>query len=112
MNEIKFSHVYDKLKNGNLSPYKSGTLLEVVIVRKILLSKYFIEYDTSYSYNGQHENYQLPIGQLMLLIFISDGRAWTTLRSYNKSKYEYYLKKRGQPFNITIEEEPLCKTQK
>lgn|SRR3990167_3610132 len=104
MNEIRFIHSYEKLKNGNIAPFKSATLLEAIPINSQHLHNSFIDYDTAYFKDWNKYNYEIPEGKLILLIFRSGDNIWTTLRKFEKTKYEDYLSKRGQPFNIIIEE--------
>ena len=102
MNQIKFSHKYDKLDIIEID--YPVTLLEVFTKQTADLSPAFIEYDTSY-FNGKiNEKYKPSKGEHLILLFKDDrGNLFTTVRSRygNKSdKFPYYNSKRGEAFEI------------
>ena len=99
MNKIKFSHYYDKLYQ--VPPITQAKLLEAIQIRLEDLSPAFLAYDTD---NGL---YDLPKkGRYIVLIFAKgENDIFTTLRRDVPHKYEYYVSKRGEVFEIIIEEE-------
>ena len=101
MNEIKFSHRYNKMP-----PYLGSTrIIEVFSAVYINLSPEFIEYDTSYP-GG---NYNVKNGLILVILLLSKWNdreyLWTTLRSYNPEKANYYKSLIGQSVRIYIEGE-------
>ena len=98
MATIRFSHNYTKLP---LDPDPS-TLLEVLTVDRSDLHRAFIEYDTHILCGG---HYTLPTGKLILLLLQScNGEVFTTIRRYTPDKHKHYLRLRGKPVHIAIEE--------
>ena len=98
MNKIKFSHIYNKMKNIDLE--KSVMLLEVFKVDSANLFPLFVDYDTAYF----NKNYKLPKGKVLILLFKQDNNLFTTVRSaWRKSKYDYYLDQKGKEFKIILE---------
>jgi len=102
LNQIKFSHDYDKLPAN----VKWATLLEVLPVRLENLHSPFIEYDTSWldTATGQEGNYPLPKkGSYLLLLFLSeDGELFTTLRRETVEKKRHYTANIGNSFEVII----------
>jgi hypothetical protein len=111
MNKIKFSHKYLKLEScyndkGFLENRLEALLLQVIKINKMDLSEVFINYDTIYKvkHNIEYfENYDLPDGTLILLIFSSPEKGlFTTLRRFTKAKYDYYKGLEGNRFIVEI----------
>lgn len=100
MPKISFSHHYNKMPGCILSGNcKQAKLIEVFLITKERLSDTFIEYDTT-TISG--DRYKLSTGKLIVLLLMSDNELWTTVRSYNQQKEEYYKKLRGTLFDIVI----------
>ena len=101
MNEIKFSHRYNKMP----SDMEMTFLFETFRKFRSELSSFFLEYDTSYP-GGR---YPLKDGELIILLLLSrvNGKdvIWTTVRSFNPAKWAYYQQMRGHQVNIIIEGE-------
>jgi len=112
MPKIKFSHKYEKLYDMvTKNIVGKGTLLEVFDAKTEDLDKEFIQYDTEYiDKNGNLKQYPLPNGDVLVLLFyvvLLDNRdmMFTTIRSaWRESKREYYRSKRGEVFDVVIEE--------
>ena len=104
MKTIRFSHAYRKLFGDDGKPVSKATLLAVIPVNVEDLNREFIGYDTD------EGRYKLPPkGKYLMLIFekpsgvnISARNLFTTLRSYNPSKSEYYVGSIGKVFNVQI----------
>ena len=98
MATIRFSHNYTKLPPD---PDPSN-LLEVLTVDRSDLHRAFIEYDT-HIVGGGH--YNPPTGKLILLLLQScGGEVFTTIRRHTSDKHKYYLRLRGKPVHIVVEE--------
>lgn len=113
--EIKFSRS-DYCKLSGIEIEKPIILMEVFsVISRTSLSSIFISYDTAYRIKdhvdlcGNDANFfQLPKGELFVLLFVDSGnRVFTTIRSrYGKlgDKMPYYIKARGEQFKIKLEE--------
>lgn len=92
MNEIKFSHDYEKLPYGWEDSI--ATLLSVTYCPDIQKLKEthpkFIEYDTTF--RNEIGSYDLDFREGIILVFIKDYKVFTTIRSYTIKKYAYYSK--------------------
>jgi len=94
--KIKFSHKYRKLSGVKNN---KAILLEVIPVKLENLHKPFLDYDTD---NGK---FILPkLGIYLMLIFISDGFLFTTIRRSTPEKKKYYDGCIGQEFDVEIAE--------
>lgn len=98
--KIKFSHYYNKLFADGKA-IKRAKLLETIPVNLEDLHPSFIAYDTD---NGA---YELPKkGKYIMLIFAKGNNdIFTTIRRFTPQKFEDYKAKRGEVFQIIIEEE-------
>lgn len=103
MASIKFSHLYNKLKDVEGKPIKKAKLLLVISVTNdsIRTMKDFLEYDTD---NGK---YIIPYASwYLLLIFLKpNGDLFTTVRpQWNNvgDKKPYYDSLIGQELDIII----------
>ena len=106
---IKFSHFYEKLNHsceGIPNPPQYATLLEVFLALRDSLHQAFIHYDTTYfdREKNKWEQYKLPEGLLIVLLFKSDCFLFTTVRRFTPRKYEYYRENRGKLFKIIVKE--------
>lgn len=123
MNKIKFSHKYYKLDviADNASGGKHPViLLEVFSKHLEELHPSFIKYDTSYFDGKNIEEYKLPNKGLIVLLFKDyKGNLFTTVRPRMKylqhanttvDKYNYYMSKRGEEFEIVFTEEKQNET--
>lgn len=101
MNEIKFSHFYNKLFQIEIT--EPVILLQTFLVNKNNLSKSFLEYDTTYL----EGKYDLKGYHFVVLLFRDcRGFIFTTVRptSKNFDKYKYYTSKIGENFRVLITE--------
>lgn len=114
MNEIKFSHNYEKQIPGC---YREGStkLLEVFVTMKSELSDGFIKYDTEIktfqdptsTFITPKKYYKLPNGKLLILLLTTSNmmgefNLWTTCRSWNSEKEKYYRALRGKEVKIVM----------
>jgi len=115
---IKFSHRYSKIPEGIET--KQTILLQVFKATKEELSKEFINYDTCFSvfmkqimkqnlYHDYYEEsssyYPLPSGKLLVLLLLTEGKLWTTVREWTVAKEKYYRFIQGSQVQIKIVEE-------
>jgi hypothetical protein len=104
MKQIKFSERYYKLMWDKLYIPKQATLMEVFKTTTECLHPTFIEYDTIFldekTFNDAH--YELPKGEILVLLFKTEKFVFTTIRRYTPEKYNYYLKSRGEEFEIVL----------
>ena len=102
MNQIKFSHQYEKMPDDvHLS---TALLLEVLSANSVDLSEIFTLYDTKIK--GKEDFYKLPRGKLLILLLLSGNRLWTTIRRQTDEKEVYYRSLRGQQVEIVISKVP------
>lgn len=109
MKQIRFSHkTYQKFLSMNLKPPFKATLLQVFPVPHVWsdLSKHFLEYDTAYidEQTGEKKNYPLRKGTsyIFLLLQAENGLLFTTLRSWDSNKLQYYRNLEGETFQIIV----------
>jgi hypothetical protein len=108
MKKIKFSHYYDKIPQKIRG--RHTWLVSVQIYDSIeQMPKNFVEYDTIYYDGFVKKNYPLPAGKVMLLVLFSDAGEeapncyiWTTIRSWNKQKEQYYRLLIGKEIKIEV----------
>ncbi len=102
MNQIKFSHHYQKLHKIDTS--KPVTLVEIVPTSTNILSSSFLEYDTVYWKNGEMHHYALPLDmECLILLFVdSNGTMFTTIRRATEKKISYYLNSIGDAFEVVF----------
>ena len=107
MNQIKFSHKYDKFEGIDVVPDDVAMLIQCVKIHHDDLSSSFKNYDTAWTHNGVTDFYILPKIELILLIFRHNAtkRIFTTLRPYIDKKYIYYKSNEGNNFRIVLNEE-------
>ena len=94
MRTIKFSHRYHKMPLNLEGTY----LLDVWPKHYSEMSPGFIDYDTKF----EGGNYELPKGQLIVLLLYTDGQLWTTIRTATKGKQDYYKSLIGQEVKIEV----------
>lgn len=99
MNSIKFSHEYEKMRGIATN----GTIVVLLAVLKANLKELgadFVEYDTKIALKG---NYELPTGELLILILKTPSNAIvTTIRRRTLKKEKYYKQQIGRQFKIEI----------
>jgi hypothetical protein len=106
MNQIRFSHFYNKLPRD----YQYSRLLQVIPIRLSDLSAEFRHYDTTYLDGGEERQYPLPAkGEYMLLLLqggSGHGKLWTTIRSQTGKggldKMTYYQSLVGEIFECKV----------
>lgn len=101
MDEIKFSHQYDKLWGQD-----KGLLIRVDIVDVTTLAPELVEYDTRYLVGDTYEYYPLPVvGDVIVLTLLGNHRIpFTTIRSYTDEKYRYYNDGIGKWYRLVMTE--------
>lgn len=98
MNEIKFSHDYEKLPinfNG-----RHARLLDIRNIKLEEQSPAFLEFDTRIRGGG---HYDLPkSGDYLLLLFelVMGGGFFTTIRRRTDEKEKYYRARKGAVFTL------------
>lgn len=103
MNKIKFSHRYFKMRDMDFN-IVSTNLLQVLTAFKSDLSRDFIDYDTAYQGKDDVEYYELPEGKLIILVFQTATKVWTTMRRWTPQKMNQYCSLMGKQFEVIIYE--------
>jgi homospermidine synthase len=83
--------------------YKT-VLLDVLVADRSELSAAFVDWDTAHNSLGKLGNYKLPKGKVFILLLLTGGKLWTTIRRWTPQKEKYYRFLIGQDFQIEIEE--------
>jgi hypothetical protein len=99
---IRFSHTdYEKFRRIQKRPPFTARLLQVFTVDDSEITDAFKEYDTKY-YTKQGIEYYPLLGQtwIVLLFEAENGLLFTTVRSLNQEKLEYYRNAQGENFDI------------
>ena len=92
---MKFSENFQKF-NGDM-PSRGFVLLVFGPVERCELSKFFTDWDTLYIRNGQREHYQIgPEPQILILFVDDENRLHSTVRKFDKDKYDYYKAQEGK----------------
>jgi hypothetical protein len=99
---IKFSAEYCKMPLEVLAEVSDTTLLAVLKVERSQLSPQFLDWDTKFA--NHPGNFPLPAGQeFLVLLLLTAGLLWTTIRSaWPPKKEEYYRSHVGEIVNIDI----------
>ena len=104
MKQIKYSHVYLKMRkpNGVGDYHKQGKLVFIHKTRFELLDPEFVEYDTAYyDADGRLQHYELPkSGDCLVLVFMCEKNLMTTIRRSTPDKAEYYCSCVGKDFEF------------
>jgi len=101
MRPVSFSHTYRKMCADVLTEHTYLIGLQKIDIEK--LPEGFLKYDSEYSEMGKTGWYELPKGEvLVLLLYTVANGVWTTIRSYNEEKYEYYKSLIGERVQIII----------
>jgi len=107
MKQIKFSHKnYEKFrrlgKDGIFPPFRAR-LLQVFIINSTRISSSFQDYDTKY-YDDEEGHYPLNSQKRLWLVLLLEEETtkglFTTIRSHNPSKEQYYRNSQGETFMI------------
>jgi len=102
MKTIRFSHEdYEKFRGIQKKPPFTARLLQVFLLHNIDVSDVFREYDTKYYTEEGVEYYQLHGRLWIVLLLETDGLLFTTMRTANASKVQYYQNAQGEEFEIT-----------
>jgi len=103
--KIRFSHDYEKFYTLTgtplLPPNKEAMLMEVFNAQSTSLGDTFKYYDSKIK-NGGH--YELPQGEILILLFRTPESFFTTIRSWSAEKERYYRSLRGTVLKIDIQE--------
>ena len=104
MKTIRFSHRdYEKFRRIDRKPPFTARLLQVFLVHDTDVNDAFTEYDTKYYTKRGIEYYVMQSQLWIILLFEADnGLLFTTLRSANTSKLQYYRNAQGDHFLITV----------
>jgi hypothetical protein len=103
---IRFSHKdYEKFRRIHEKPPFTARLLQVFLLQDIHVSDEFREYDTKF-YVGDMVQYYLLKGRLWLVLLLEteDGLLFTTMRTANMAKLQYYKDAQGEQFQIVARE--------
>jgi len=101
--KIKFSHAdYEKFRRIDQKPPFIARLLQVFIIDYKDLSGHFKVYDTTYYVEQETKYYNLPKRQLLVLLFEEKvtNLLFTTIRTANPEKLEYYERAQGDDFLV------------
>ena len=104
MKVIRFSHSdYEKFQQIQKRPPFTARLLQVFLLQDDDVSESFREYDTRYyTENGYTEYHSLRSRLWIVLLFETDTGLFTTMRSANTSKLQYYQDAQGEEFEIAV----------
>lgn len=110
MKVIRFSHTdYEKFQKIKKRPPFTARLLQVFLLQDDDVSDSFREYDTKYyTENGYTEYYSLQSRLWLVLLLETDNGLFTTMRSANTSKLQYYQDAQGEEFEIVTTEGYRC----
>lgn len=105
MRQIKFSHTdYQKFRYLGIEPPFRATLLQVFTLDSTEISGIFQKYDTRYFEKQQEKHYPLnPQVRAWIVLLLQEsttGNLFTTMRSHNPEKFQYYKDCQGQTFEI------------
>ncbi|MBU7029414.1 MAG: hypothetical protein HXS48_20935 [Theionarchaea archaeon] len=102
MKTIRFSHEdYEKFRRIQKKPPFTARLLQVFLLHNTDVSDAFREYDTKYYTEEGVEYYSLHGRVWIVLLLETDGLLFTTMRTANASKVQYYQGAQGEEFEIT-----------
>ncbi|MGD2251203.1 MAG: hypothetical protein PVF58_22625 [Candidatus Methanofastidiosia archaeon] len=102
MKQIRFSHEdYEKFQKINKNPPFTAQLIQVFLLQSNDITGSFKEYDTKYYTETSVQYYPLRGRlQIVLLLLTKEGLLFTTMRSANTSKFQYYQDAQGDEFEI------------
>jgi hypothetical protein len=106
---IRFSHAdYGKFRRIQKRPPFTARLLQVFTLEDSEITDAFREYDTKYYTDHGIEYYPLRGKTWIVLLFEAEnGLLFTTVRSLNQEKLEYYRNAQGENFDI-VRRGPSC----
>jgi hypothetical protein len=103
MKVIRFSHrTYEKFQKIQKRPPFTARLLQVFLLQNDDVSDSFREYDTKYYTENGVQYYSLQSRLQIVLLLETDTGLFTTMRSANTSKLQYYQDAQGEEFEITV----------
>ena len=106
MKQIKFSHKdYEKFRRINKKPPFTAQLLQVFLLQSTDVTDYFREYDTKYYTENGVDYYLLNRSCTWLVLLFKEketGLLFTTMRSANQSKLQYYRDSQGEEFRVIV----------
>jgi hypothetical protein len=104
MKTIKFSHRdYEKFRRIDRKPPFTARLLQVFLLHQVDVTDAFTEYDTKFYTENSTEYYVMQSQLWIVLLFEADnGLLFTTLRSANTSKLQYYRNAQSDHFLVTV----------
>jgi len=108
MKQIKFSHKdYEKFRRIQKMPPFTAQLLQVFLLQSNDVTDWFKEYDTKYYTERGIDYYPLNSRTWLVLLFEEKetGRLFTTMRSANTSKLQYYRDCQGEEFEVIAKEQ-------
>jgi hypothetical protein len=106
---IRFSHAdYEKFRRIQKKPPFTARLLQVFTVEDSEITDAFKEYDTKYYTEQGIGYYPLRCKIWIVLLFEAEnGLLFTTVRSLNQEKLEYYRNAQGENFDV-VRRGPSC----
>jgi hypothetical protein len=104
MKMIRFSHEdYEKFRRVTKKPPFTARLLQVFLVQSNDISEDFREYDTTFYTEAGVDYYPLNRGRTQIVLLFEEtetGLLFTTMRSANTSKLQYYKDSQGNEFKV------------
>jgi hypothetical protein len=109
MKVIRFSHTdYEKFQKIQKRPPFTARLLQVFLLQDDDVSEAFREYDAKYYTENGVQYYALQSRLQIVLLLETDTGLFTTMRSANTSKLQYYQDAQGEEFEIATTEGYKC----
>jgi hypothetical protein len=109
MKVIRFSHTdYEKFQKIQKKPPFTARLLQVFLLQDDDVSDAFREYDATYYTANGVQYYSLQSRLWLVLLLETDTGLFTTMRSANTSKLQYYQDAQGEEFEIVATEGYRC----
>ena len=110
MKQIKFSRKdYEKFRRIQKMPPFTAQLLQVFLLQSNDVTDCFREYDTKYYTEKGVDYYPLNRRTWIVLLFEEKetGLLFTTMRSANTSKLQYYRDCQGEEFEVVSKEQEV-----
>ena len=108
MKQIRFSHKdYEKFRKIDKMPPFTAQLLQVFLLQSNDVTDCFREYDAKYYTGNGADYYPLNSRTWLVLLFEEKDRGllFTTMRSANTSKLQYYRDCQGEEFEVVAKEQ-------
>ena len=106
MKQIRFSHKdYEKFRKIQKMPPFTAQLLQVFLLQSNDVSDYFREYDAKYYTRNGADYYPLNRSRTWIVLLFEEketGHLFTTMRSANQSKLQYYKDSQGEEFDVIV----------